>query len=142
MSIDSEIRELIALIRHEISSVKSMLRDFEVIPTLATKHDLEELFRKIMSLVSDAIAAFAAQVQPDVDTLNNSLASVVTGIQNLDSLIVQLQGQVGGNPDLDQASKDLLAQIATGIHTQALAAAAIPPLELPPTTPVASPSKR
>ena len=138
--LESGISDLIAAIKQEISTIKTMLRMVEVIPTLATKHDLEELFKKIMSLVSDAIDAFVAQIQPDVDAINTNVQNIVTGVNNLQALILSLQSTVGGNPDLDQASKDKLAAVVTAVASLATATAAIPPMELPPTGPVATPT--
>lgn len=138
--LESGISDLIAAIKQEISAIKTMLRMVEVIPTLATKHDLEELFKKIMSLVSDAIDAFVAQIQPDVDAINTNVQNIVTGVNNLQALILSLQSTVGGNPDLDQASKDKLAAVVTAVAALATATAAIPPMELPPTGPVATPT--
>lgn len=101
---------------------------------LVTKHDLAEMEKRIMSLITDQ----AAKIQANFDTLNTELDGIATGIAALDTLITGLQNSPGTLSPEDQAALDAIQAASGALATKAAAIVTAPPATAPTTpTPTA-----
>lgn len=90
---------------------------------LATKHDLFEMEKRIMSQITD----FAAQEQIKLDAISATLDGIVTGIAALDALITQLQNSPGTLSKADQAALDAIQASSQALVAKSGAISVTPP---------------
>lgn len=83
--------------------------------------DLKKENRNIMSAITD----WAAQEQADLTAISTTLDGIVTGVQNLDTLIQQLQS--GTLNAADQAALDAVKTASAALVTKSAAISTAPP---------------
>ena len=96
--------------------------------TPATKHDLDQVKKEIMSAITD----WAAKEDADLTAINATLDGIVTGVAGLDELIKQLQNSPGTLSPEDQAVLDRIEAASAALVTKAGAIDTSAPK--PPTT--------
>ena len=95
----------------------------------ATKHDLFEMEKRIMSQITD----WAAQEQADLTAISTTLDGIVAGIAALDALITQFQSSPGTLSASDQAALDGIKAASAALVTKAGAISVAPPAAPTPT---------
>lgn len=89
----------------------------------ATKRDIEQATKQIMSAITD----WAAQEQADLDKIKATLEGIVAGISALDKLITDLQNSPGTLSPEDQAALDAIKSASDALVTQSAAIVVTPP---------------
>ena len=81
----------------------------------ATKQDLKETEKQIMSAITD----WAAKEQADLDGISTTLDGIVTGITALDAKITALQNSPGVLSPTDQTALDGIQTSSSALVTKA-----------------------
>lgn len=90
---------------------------------LATKQDLQQTERNIMSKITD----WAAQEQADMSAISGTLDGIVAGIAALDTLITNFQNSQGTLSAADQAALDGIQTASSSLKTKAAGIVVTPP---------------
>lgn len=113
---------------------------------LATKHDLDRLENKLMSKISEFLAAqqaFNSRQAEAVDAISESLTGLTGDIETLNQRIIDLQNSEGAITPEDQAVIDELQAKSEALATKAEAlAVALKALDdqTPPAVPATEPT--
>lgn len=112
----------------QISDLAAAIRSM---PRPATKQDLDQMEKRIMSKISD----YAAQVNATFDKIDASVTGLQGDVKNLTDQIAALQNSPGTITPEDQALLDGIQTRASSIADKLNALDAITPPPAPPPTP-------
>lgn len=141
------LRLAILALTREVRLVRVLIDDggFQATHRLATKHDLDQAERHIMSAISDFLdkqTSFNQRVSDGIDSAVASIAAVTDDIQTLNDKITELQNSTGAVTPEDQAridaletQGDALATKVESVKTALAALDALTPPKAPPATP-------
>lgn len=101
----------------------------------ATKHDLEKLKVEIMATVTEALAAFDAQMTTFNDAEDAAIEALQGDVKNLNDQIAALQNSPGQITSSDQAILDKVQARGQAIATKLAALDALTPPVVPVTPP-------
>ena len=118
------VRELVELKKAEFEWRKSHLH-------WVTNQDLDRLEHKIMATVTEAIAAFAAQMATYNDAEDAAITALEGDVKNLADQIAALQASPGAMPASDQALLDGIQARAKTIADKLAALDALTPPVIP-----------
>jgi len=126
-SLRKEIANLTATLAAGMEQRKTEFEWFQAHLKLATKHDLEQMEKRIMSAISD----FAAKQTAFNDRLDTAITGVTGDVAELNRMIKELQDNPGPISPEDQATLDALQARGEAVTAKLEALDALTPPAVP-----------